>query len=166
VADLFTAVRLPLALAFVLIPSFGARLGVLIAAGGTDLLDGFLARRFGGSRFGAFLDPVADKLFMASAFGVVAFSGRLELYEIVGVLLRDVVATVAFVGTLSSGRPASIPARLGGKAVTLAQCLTLLAFITSSSLLRPMAWATSAIALYAIWDYNRAAAEARRPLGS
>ena len=68
-------------------------------AAASDLLDGQLARRFGSSSLGAVLDPVADKLFMASAFGVVAFSGRLEPYEILGVLLRDVVATIAFVAT-------------------------------------------------------------------
>jgi hypothetical protein len=59
----------------------------------------------------------------------------------------------------------SIPARLGGKAVTVAQVLTLVAFLTDSPLLRPLAWATAAIALYAIWDYNQAAAEAKRPVG-
>jgi cardiolipin synthase len=165
-ADVFTASRIPLAAAFVAASSFEWRLTILLAASATDLLDGYLARRFGSSRFGAFLDPVADKLFMASAFAVVAFSGRLDLYEIVGVLIRDIVATVAFVVTLVSGRPAAIPARLGGKAVTIGQSLTLLAFLTGSNLLRPMAWATSAIALYAIWDYSRAAAAAKRALGS
>jgi phosphatidylglycerophosphate synthase len=102
---------------------------------------------------------------MATAFAVVLFSGRLTWYEILGVLARDVVATVAFVVTLVSGRAASIPARLGGKAVTLAQMLTLAAAITDSPLVRPLAWATSAIALYAIWDYQHAATRARRPLG-
>jgi phosphatidylglycerophosphate synthase len=140
------------------------RVVILAVAAASDLLDGVLARRFGSSRLGAFLDPVADKLFMAAAFAVVAFSGRLEPYEIAGVLLRDAAATVAFIVTAVTGRPTSIPARLGGKAVTVAQCLTLAAFLAGSALLRPMAWATSAIALYAIWDYSKAARDARRPL--
>jgi CDP-diacylglycerol--glycerol-3-phosphate 3-phosphatidyltransferase/cardiolipin synthase len=139
---------------------------VFIFAGITDWLDGYLARKLNQmSAFGAFLDPVADKLFMATAFAVVLFSGRLTWYEILGVLARDVVATVAFVVTLVSGKPASIPARLGGKAVTLAQMLTLAAALTDSSLVRPLAWATAAIALYAIWDYQHAATRARRPVG-
>jgi len=100
---------------------------------------------------------------MAAAFGVVAFSGRLDWYEIAGVLARDAVATIAFAVTAVSGRPSAIPARLGGKAVTVCQMLTLIAFVLGSPLLRPLAWATGAIALYAIWDYSRAAA-ARRPL--
>ena len=138
---------------------------MLAVAAATDLLDGPLARRFGSSSLGSLIDPVADKLFMASAFGVVAFSGKLQLYEIVGVLLRDIVATVAFVATLFSHRPRAIPARAGGKAVTVAQMLTLLAFLLDSHFLRPMAWATAGIAVYAIWDYYRVAPAAERPVG-
>lgn len=164
-ADLLTLLRLPLAVLFLVVGDDVARLVILAAAAGSDLLDGLLARRLGGSRLGAFIDPVADKLFMLAAFIVVALSGELTWYEIVGVLLRDLVATVAFITTYISGRPMAIPARLGGKAVTVAQVLTLVAFLTQSSLLRPLAWATAAVALYAIWDYNQAAASAKRPVG-
>jgi CDP-diacylglycerol---glycerol-3-phosphate 3-phosphatidyltransferase len=163
-ADLLSAVRIPLAVAFPFV-SNDVRLVLLAAAAGSDLLDGQLARRFGSSSLGAVLDPVADKLFMASAFGVVAFSGRLEWYEILGALIRDLVATVAFVATLVSRRPRAIPARAGGKAVTVAQVLTLVAFLADSQYLRPMAWATTAIALYAIWDYYRVAPTAERRVG-
>ena len=163
-ADVLSVLRVPMALAFVLIPDQIVRLALLAAAAGSDLLDGPIARRFGASRFGAFIDPLADKLFMGCAFGVVAFSGRLEPFEIVGVLLRDLAAAVAFVTTMVSGRPSAIPARAGGKAVTVAQVLTLLAFLLDSEFLRPMAWATTAIALYAIWDYQRVTPRARQRL--
>lgn len=164
-ADFLTLARLPFAVAFVLAPNPLHRVGILGVAALSDLLDGAIARRVGGSRFGAVLDPVADKLFMAVAFGVVLAGGRLAWYEVVAVLIRDIVATVAFAYWAVSGRPASIPARLGGKAVTLGQLLTLLAFLLDSPLLRPMAWATAAIALYAIYDYARAVPLDRRPLG-
>jgi cardiolipin synthase len=162
-ADLVSAMRVPLAIAFPLV-SNSWKLVVLAMAAASDLLDGPLARRFGSSSLGTLIDPVADKLFMLSAFGVVAFSGKLEMYEIVGVLLRDIVATVAFVATLLSHRPRAIPARAGGKAVTVAQVLTLLAFLLDSKLLQPMAWATAGIAVYAIWDYYRAGPDAERPV--
>lgn len=164
-ADLLTLARIPLAAAFLLVPGELARLLILAVAAGTDLLDGVLARRLGSSRFGTFIDPVADKLFMAAAFLVVALSRELTWYEITAVLLRDLVATVAFLVTIFSGRATAIPARLGGKAVTVAQVLALVAFLTGSPLLRPLAWATGAVALYAIWDYSAAAARARRPVG-
>lgn len=164
-ADLLTASRIPLAAAFVAGSDAVWRAGVLALAAATDLVDGFVARRWGSSRLGSFLDPVADKLFMAAAFGVVAFSGALHPLEILGVLARDVTAALAFLGTALRRRPAAIPARLGGKIVTGGQLLTLVAFLAGSPYLRPLAWATAGIALYAIWDYYRAAAREAKRLG-
>lgn len=166
VADFLSLLRIPLAAAFVLVPSSRWRLGILAAAALTDLVDGPVARRLGSSPFGAVLDPIADKLFMAGAVGVVAFSGRLEIWEIVGVLLRDIVATVAFVATFVSHQPRAIPARSSGKAVTIAQILTLVAFLIDSPFLRPIAWATTAISIIAIWDYYRVAPRAQKRLGT
>jgi cardiolipin synthase (CMP-forming) len=163
-ADVLTAVRIPLAVAFVAIPDNHARLVILAASGLSDFADGLVARRWGGSRLGAFLDPVADKLFMACAFAVVLGSGKLNVYEIVGVLARDFATALAFFYTVLFSRPSAIPARLGGKVVTIGQLLTLLAFLLNSDLLRPIAWATAAVALYAIWDYARVARQ-KRPIG-
>jgi cardiolipin synthase (CMP-forming) len=164
-ADVVSFLRIPLAVAFVLVSSSEWRLAILAGCAASDLLDGPLARRFGSSALGPVVDPIADKLFMACAFGVVAFSGQLEPYEIAAVLLRDIVAAVAFASTFLSHRPRAIPARAGGKAVTVAQVLTLAAFLLESPLLRPMAWATGAIAIYAIWDYYRVAPTAERRMG-
>lgn len=164
-ADLLSFLRIPLALAFVLVPDTTGRLVIVGAAAATDLLDGPLARRLGSSAYGPIIDPIADKVFMAAAVGVVALSGRLEWYEIVGVLLRDLVATVAFVATFFSSEPRAIPARLSGKLVTSAQVLTLVAFLLESPYLRPIAWATTAVAIFAIWDYQRVAPRAQRRVG-
>lgn len=155
VADAITLVRIPLAIAFPLFPNPTARLTLLALAAATDFGDGWWARRFGGSRIGSVLDPIVDKLFMAAAFGVVLFSGTLAWYEVAALLVRDIVASVAFFVTLGTGRATTVPARAGGKAVTLLQLLTLLAFVLGSPLLRPLAWATAAVALYALYDYNK-----------
>ncbi len=153
--DLITALRLPLAAAFVYFPDAAIRLAVLVVAAATDYFDGILARRVGGSRAGAVLDPVVDKLFMAAAFIVVLTADVLHPIEVVAILLRDIVALLAFITTVVLGRPAALPARAGGKAVTVLQLLTLLAFLAESDLLRPLAWATAAISVYAIADYMR-----------
>lgn len=166
VADILTVSRIPLAVAFVALPDATSRFVVLAIAAATDLVDGFVARHWGASRLGSFLDPVADKLFMAAAFGVVLFSGALHPLEVVGVLARDLVAAVAFFATVARRRPSAIPARLGGKIVTVGQLLTVLAFLIESAYLRPVAWATAAVALYAIWDYRQAAAREARRVGS
>lgn len=123
----------------------------------SDFLDGIWARRLGGSRIGVVLDPVCDKLFIVSAFTVVLRSRLLAPLELVGVLMRDIVAVLAFLGTWVLRRPTTLPARAGGKAVTVAQLLTLVAFLAGSELVRPLAWATAAISVYAIADYSKAA---------
>ena len=48
---------------------------IFVTAGLTDILDGYLARRLNQtSRFGAFLDPVADKLMVATALVLIVHS--------------------------------------------------------------------------------------------
>ena len=164
-ADVLSVTRIPLAAAFLLVTHNGWRLAIVAAAAVTDLLDGPVARWRGSSPYGLILDPIADKMFMAAAVGVVAFSGALEPYEIVGVLLRDIVATVAFAATFFSHQPRAIPARWSGKAVTVAQILTLVAFLVNSPYLKPIAWATTIIAVFSIVDYLLAAPRAQRRLG-
>jgi hypothetical protein len=96
---------------------------------------------------------------------VVWAAGVLHPLEIVGVLARDLATALAFVATVLLKRPFVVPARLGGKVVTVGQLLTLVAFLVGSAYLRPIAWATAAIALYAIWDYQRVAGREGKPLG-
>lgn len=67
-------------------------LAVAVAAGITDLADGWLARRFGWqSRFGGFADPLADKLLMLSSFLTLAWLGELVWWLVAVVILRDAV---------------------------------------------------------------------------
>ena len=156
-ADLLTLLRFPLAAAFPFTARPLERLAIVALAAASDLADGLIARRTGGSRWGQWLDPVADKVFMASAFVTLAGHGVLHPLEVVGVLLRDIVAALSFAGTVILRRPVALPARAGGKAVTVCQVLTLVALIAGSPLTRSLAWATAAVSVYAIWDYGRAA---------
>jgi phosphatidylglycerophosphate synthase len=155
--DALTALRLPLAAGFLLLDGTAERVVILAVAALTDFVDGWWARRIGGSRVGAVLDPICDKSFMVAAFAVVYRSGVLTTLELLGVLLRDIVALLAFLATWALRRPTTLPARAGGKAVTVGQLLTLVAFLADSDLVRPLAWATAAIAVYAIADYSHAA---------
>ena len=158
VADILTAVRFPLAVLFPIAASPAWQLAIIAAAAITDVADGIVARRLGSSRAGAVLDPIADKAFMITAFVTIARRGLLDWYELVGVLLRDLLAIVGFVATWLLRRPVAVPARAGGKAVTIAQLLTLVAAIAESPHARELAWATAAISVYALWDYGRTAA--------
>lgn len=153
--DVVTALRLPLAAAFVLLSAPWLRLGVLATAALSDMVDGIWARRRGGSRIGTVLDPICDKVFMVVAFWVVWSSDALSIWEVAAVLLRDVVAFVGLATVTVLGRPTTLPARAGGKAVTVAQMLVLVAFVAGSRFTVPLAWAAGAISVYAIADYSR-----------
>lgn len=156
-ANIASVSRVPLAAVFALVSEPAVRVLVLAVAAATDLLDGWLARRVGPSKLGGMLDPVTDKVFMLTAFTVLALSRALTPAEIAGVLLRDILAPLGYVTSVVLRRPFAVPARAGGKAVTVGQSLTLCAWLLGSPLLRPLAWATGAIAIYAIADYGRLA---------
>jgi len=71
---------------------FGEALAVYFVAGISDGVDGFLARRFDWhTRLGALLDPVADKLLVASSYATLAWVGQIPAWLAVIVVLRDVV---------------------------------------------------------------------------
>ena len=66
---------------------------LLIAlAGASDALDGALARRYAWTtRFGAFADPLADKLLVATTFVVLVLQGHVPLWLAIIAIARDVV---------------------------------------------------------------------------
>lgn len=71
---------------------YGASLALAAAAGVSDALDGFLAKRFNCvSRLGTLLDPLADKLLIISAMVMLTFSGDIPLWLFVGIVFRDLI---------------------------------------------------------------------------
>ena len=82
---------LPIALSL-LDGRFDMALGLIFAAGFSDGLDGFLAKRFDWrSRLGGILDPLADKLLLVSLFVVLAALDLVPLWLAAVVILRDLV---------------------------------------------------------------------------
>ena len=65
-------------------------LGIFIIANFTDVLDGFIARKYGQiSNFGKFMDPLADKLLLASAMLIFVQWGRMPAWVLMVVLARE-----------------------------------------------------------------------------
>jgi cardiolipin synthase len=103
-------------------------LGLL--AGLTDLLDGWLAKRYGWqSRLGAALDGLADKTLLLGAFVALVWAGHLPGWWLILVLSRDlliVLGTFAYNTLIDKIKPQ--PSALG-KAATFAQIVLALAVI-------------------------------------
>lgn len=69
-------------------------LGIFTIASLTDLYDGYHARKYGETtRWGAFMDPLADKVLITSAFLVFVAGDLIELWMVLVILARDVIVT-------------------------------------------------------------------------
>jgi cardiolipin synthase len=98
---------------------YDAALGILIAAGISDGLDGLLARVLNQKTpLGAYLDPIADKLLLSSSYLVLALKGRIVWWLAIMVLGRDVLILVACAVILVAVGFRSFPPSIWGKANT------------------------------------------------
>lgn len=71
---------------------YNQALAIGLLAGATDLLDGFLARRLNAfSRFGAALDPVADKVLITVTLVCCAQVGLIPWYVALTIVARDLI---------------------------------------------------------------------------
>jgi CDP-diacylglycerol--glycerol-3-phosphate 3-phosphatidyltransferase len=91
----------------------------------TDFLDGHLARKQGKeTKLGQFLDPLADKICISTAFVMLAVKGRLPAW-VPGVIIgREALITLFRIYAGSQG--SSVPASIWGKLKTNSQLIALL----------------------------------------
>lgn len=93
-ANIITFARLcavPLAFWLVLDQRIGQAFVLFVAAGLSDALDGWLARRYGGNAVGAMMDPVADKALLVTMYITLAAVGVLPTWLAILVVFRDMV---------------------------------------------------------------------------
>lgn len=128
-ANALTAARLLAAPVFIgLILGEGATwatVAVGVAVAGSDGLDGWVARRQGATRSGAFLDPLADKVVVLGAFFALAAQGRLPWLPVVVISARE--AGMSVYRSWAGRRGVSIPARRSAKVKTVVQELAIAA---------------------------------------
>ena len=109
---------------------FAMALGTFGVMGMSDGLDGFLAKRYGWkTRLGEFLDPLADKTMLVSAYITLGFGGLVPIWLVITIILRDVVIlTGAAVYHLLTRKLQMAPSLIS-KLNTLAQIILVLAVI-------------------------------------
>ncbi|MEO9163021.1 MAG: CDP-diacylglycerol--glycerol-3-phosphate 3-phosphatidyltransferase [Casimicrobiaceae bacterium] len=143
-------------------------MSVFALAAITDWFDGYLARRWGEtSAFGAFLDPVADKLMVAAALILLVELGRAEAYLAIIIIGREIAISALREWMAQLGKSRNVAVALVGKVKTVAQMTALIALLlwenvipgVSTPLLGTFAlWIAAILTLWSMLHYLRLAA--------
>lgn len=92
---------------------------IVIVAGITDIIDGYIARRFRlTTELGAMLDPLADKLMMLTVFLSLFISGRISFWAGLAIVVRDLGMIIGSAIFHLRGKK-TVPANMMGKATTV-----------------------------------------------
>jgi len=121
---------------------YSQALGIFVAAGVTDGLDGAIARLTKTkTTFGAYLDPAADKLLLVSAFIALGFMHEVPRWLVVLVISRDAIIVLGFFLLFMVTRETmEVQPTWGGKLSTflqLASVAIVLVSLTRPSLVAP-----------------------------
>ena len=148
---------------------------VFAVAALTDWLDGYLARRWGEvSAFGAFLDPVADKLMVAAALIVLVWLGRAETYLAIIIIGREIAISALREWMAQLGQTKSVAVAFIGKVKTVAQMTAIVALLlwqdvipgVSTPLVGKFAlWVAAILTLWSMFHYLKLAAPYMRGHG-
>ena len=148
---------------------------ILFALGAiTDWLDGYLARKLNQtSRFGAFLDPVADKLLVAVALVLLVERHDTILFTLAACVIigREIVVSALREWMAELGKRTSVAVSYVGKVKTAFQMLAIIGLLaidpaTDESWLLAlsylMLYVAAVLTLWSMFIYLRAAAEVLR----
>lgn len=143
--------------------------GLLFAlAGITDYFDGYLARRLGQtSRFGAFLDPVADKLVVATALILLVQADPTMWLAVIAAIIigREITVSALREWMSQVGAQAKVAVSFFGKWKTTAQIIGISLMLYREPLLGlpiytsgyVFLFAAAVLTLWSMIDYLRAA---------
>lgn len=142
--------------------------GIIFAiAGLTDWLDGYLARKLDqSSPFGAFLDPVADKLMVAISLTMLAeaYGSYWITLPAVVIIGREIVISALREWMAEVGKRASVAVSYIGKVKTALQMLAIMLMIVTEPYSSNVSWAgivalylAAILTLWSMYQYLRAA---------
>lgn len=109
---------------------------IFVVAAVTDWFDGYLARALGQtSAFGAFLDPVADKLMVAAALILLVQLSRVDALIAVVIIGREITISALREWMARVGQSASVAVAYVGKLKTAAQMIAIPMLLFNAPLL-------------------------------
>lgn len=122
IISLARLISVPLIVWLMLEHRYAAAFWLFIAAGVSDGVDGFLAKRFGWrTRLGSFLDPLADKALLVSIYVTLGMQGSLPSWLVILVVSRDILIVGAVLLSLFLGHGLHVEPLRISKANTVAQ---------------------------------------------
>ncbi len=105
---------------------------LFLVAGLSDLIDGFLAKRFGmATELGAYLDPLADKAMIVSIYVALGIAEAIPRWLVILVVSRDIMIVSAVILSWVVGKPVRLKPLLVSKLNTLAQIVLALLVLGS-----------------------------------
>lgn len=123
---------------------------LLTVLGGTDWIDGWIARRFDqGSTLGKVLDPVADRLLLAAGIGAILIDGSVPRWLGIVVVTREIVISIAVVVIAALGAR-RIDVQWAGKAQTMGWMMVFPLFLASRCGFAWSKWAAAAAWAFAV----------------
>jgi cardiolipin synthase len=115
-------VLVPLVIVMIIDARWQAAFVIFVAAGVSDAIDGFIAKRFDmRSELGAYLDPMADKALIVSIYITLAVVGALPAWLVILVVARDLMIVSAVVLSWVMDKRVEIAPLLVSKLNTFAQ---------------------------------------------
>lgn len=163
--NLLSASRLLLAAGFVAAGETDTRVGIIGAAAASDFLDGWIARRAKvTSKWGALIDPIADRVFVLTVVATLLFTGQLSTPQYFILIMRDIMTAIGFiVARMVPGlKPVVFQARVLGKVVTVLQMATLVAVLVAPNIVKSLLFSVFLASLLSIADYTVALWRARQ----
>ena len=130
---------------------FGLALGILVAAGLSDGLDGWLARSLNQkTALGAYLDPIADKLLLSSSYFVLALGKKIGWWLAIMVLGRDVLILAAGAVILLAVGYRPFPPSIWGKAATFFEIALIVLVLVLEVWESPGLWVAREVGAYVV----------------
>lgn len=134
--------------------------GLFIAASITDWFDGHLARKYNViSNLGKFMDPIADKILVATVLILLLPTGRIDAVVVILILARDIL--IGGIRSVAAADNVIIDAKATGKWKTALQMVAIPALLIHTPLMgfpfaesgRALLWVSSLLSLFSGYQY-------------
>lgn len=143
IPNLISVMRLllvPLTVWLVISEAYGWAFLSFVAAGVSDGIDGYLARRFDWrSKLGAYLDPLADKALLVSVFVTLGLLKLIPAWLVIIVVSRDALIVGAVMLSRMMDNPVRVQPLMVSKVNTVVQILFAVGVLGAAAAGRPLA---------------------------